>query len=379
MGLFDFLKKLSGQSSKPIETIGVFNEEPPIPESERKYYQQDEYYTNFVPIASVGIDGSYTKIPVVTFEERKKTSNPSRNGLYVAEILLLEYCSYGTYPHPKNGYPGFWWFEYGIRNVGAKLKSLEERGFIRMALPSETVHSLTISELKNILKFYNLPVSGKKIDLISRILNNLSDNDLSNFILESKYKLTPFGKTELDENKYVLIMHKHPQKTIDVNLFGPIFNVWEVNRRLPSGKPWETIILDIKREMVEYKSTKESQIEKFLEQEEIRNPTFISEIKCLDKILSAQDEQLKQIQDAEEKYKLNRNIDVLILFWEDIWSSGGLLFNGSKWTFRLPDLYIQQKRYDDALLILDKITNPFYEEKKQSYINRVKEKMANRK
>lgn len=66
-----------------------------------------------------------------------------------------------------------------------------------------------------------------------------------------------------------------------------------------------------------------------------------------------------------------------IEFWENIWNNGGLLFNGSKWTFRLPDLYIKQERYDDALSILRRIRNPSYSDKKKSYIERI-EKLKQR-
>lgn len=238
MGLFDFLKK----------TTTITNGEPPIPESEKKYYQPDEYYTDFVPVATVGADGNYGKMKVVTFDERKKTSIVSRNGLYVAEILLLEYCSYGTYPRPKSGYPGFWWFEYGIRNVGAKLQSLEERGFIRMCSAKESVPRLTIPQLKEILAKLNLPTSGKKNDLVLRIIDNVSEADLSDYILDRKYTLTELGKTELSENEYVPYMHKCHEKTIDIDMFGPIFNVWEVNRRLGKEKDWKKIVSEIKQE-----------------------------------------------------------------------------------------------------------------------------------
>lgn len=83
-----------------------------IPESEKKYYQDDSYYS----------EKAFVGTP---FEERKKTAIPSSRGLYPAQILLLSYCEKGTYPGPKNGYPGFWWFEYGIRDVGQMLKQLE--------------------------------------------------------------------------------------------------------------------------------------------------------------------------------------------------------------------------------------------------------------
>ena len=93
--------------------------------------------------------------------------------------------------------------------------------------------------------------------------------------------------------------------------------------------------------------------------------------------LNAQNMQINSVQAAEKTFESGGNIDALIEFWENIWSNGGLLFNGSKWTFRLPDLYIKQKRYDDALRILKKIRNPYYRDKKESYIARV-EKLKQR-
>ena len=118
MGLFDFFKK-----QKPVAS----KQEPSkyaVPEADKKYYQNDSYYTD------VAFAGTPFEKKVITLEERKKTAIPSETGLYPAEILLLEYCSYGTYPGPKNGYPGFWWFEYGIRDVGAVLRSANACPFV---------------------------------------------------------------------------------------------------------------------------------------------------------------------------------------------------------------------------------------------------------
>lgn len=96
------------------------------------------------------------------------------------------------------------------------------------------------------------------------------------------------------------------------------------------------------------------------------------EIRGLQRELKSQDEQLEKIKRAESYFKETGDIDFLIKFWEGIWKSGGLLFSGSKWTFRLPDLYIKIGEYDKALTILKKIKNPYYIEKRDSYINRVK-------
>lgn len=96
------------------------------------------------------------------------------------------------------------------------------------------------------------------------------------------------------------------------------------------------------------------------------------EIRRLQRELKSQDEQLEKIKRAESYFKETGDIDFLIKFWEGIWKSGGLLFSGSKWTFRLPDLYIKIGEYDKAFTILKKIKNPYYIEKRDSYINRVK-------
>lgn len=96
-----------------------------------------------------------------------------------------------------------------------------------------------------------------------------------------------------------------------------------------------------------------------------------AEQKQLKAQLAAQDAQIKAIQDAEDEYKKTKDAEKLILFWEDIWNNGGVIFNGAYWTFRLPDLYIKLGRYDDAIKILNMITNPFYTEKRQKYLEKI--------
>lgn len=276
-----------------------------IAESEKKFYRPDDYYTTVVH------QGKKIEIDVITFDERKRTSIPSRNGLYVPEILLLSFCH--QFPNPKNGYPGYWWFKYGIRDVKSVLDSLETRGFICL------------------------------------------DED------SGKYKLTDLGKSEVEENEYVAYMHRNTKRTD--------FTVWDLNRMLGNGD--KSHYLDIAGKV-------EGQIEKEVEARNIEfgkqireiNPEFAS-------ILDDQDKQFAQIQAAEERYKANNDVEELIGFWESIWAAGGLKFNGSHWTFRLPDLYIKVKRYDDALSILNKINKPEYQDKAEKYRERIAKKTIN--
>ena len=174
MSLLGFF--FGSNNQEEIQVKSKYADSNSIDSDERPYYKSDDYY---VLVTNPGT--SFEK-SVVTFDERKKTSSPTKNGLYVPEVLLLYYCKKGDYPKPKNGYPGFWWFEYGIRDVGTVLKSLAIRGFIE--------------------------------------LNN------------DKYCLTELGKSELQENEYVPYMHSHKYKTEEGSKFGKSFTIWDVNNLL---------------------------------------------------------------------------------------------------------------------------------------------------
>lgn len=209
-----------------------------MPEEEKKFYQPDAYYTDVVA------EGTVFEHRVITFEDRKKMAIPSRRGLYPAEILLLEYCSKGTYPGPKNGYPGFWWFEYGIRDVGAALKTLEERGYIDLASAKDSVKGFTVQQLKDLLVAKGCSTTGKKADLVERVAETVPEDELLAAGIKPKYVLTEIGQLELNENAYVPYMHSVNNKTTEDDRFGMTFNVWSINKLLGSGDKsnWKAVV-----------------------------------------------------------------------------------------------------------------------------------------
>lgn len=99
---------------------------------------------------------------------------------------------------------------------------------------------------------------------------------------------------------------------------------------------------------------------------------MLQEEKELSVRLKMQEEQLERIKEAESEFLNDGDEDKLILFWESIWREGGLLFRGSRWAFRLPDLYIKKKRYGDAEKILKKLKNGIYKEKAIGYMEKIK-------
>lgn len=248
MGLFNLFKPKKGNNDQEV-SVAVTSEDErndqyaiadssSISPDERPYYRPDEYYTYF------SYPGTDMARRVITFEDRKKISCPSSRGLYVAEILLLEYCNYGKYPKPKNGYPGFWWFEYGIRDVGHKLESLEQRGFLQWRSIKNSLSNFKVVQLKEVLQNAGLPSTGKKAELIDRICTEIPEENIPVTSENRKYELTALGKSELSQNGYVLYMHKHPYKTTEDTRFGDEFNVWSVNKLFQNGDAsnWRQIV-----------------------------------------------------------------------------------------------------------------------------------------
>lgn len=236
MGIFDRIKGQSGgKDSPPKDKNGVpYADSSSVADDERPYYQKDEYYSYYAY-------GDSDADRLITFEERKSKSYPSAAGLYVAEIMLLEYVSYGTYPKPSKGYPGFWWFQYGIRDIGHVLESMAQRGFIQWASKENRVNHLTVAELKELLGRFQLQTSGSKAALLERIHAGIPANQLPDDLLPPKYELTEMGARELEGNAYIPYMHKSQYKTGEG--FGDL-NVWSLNKAFKGRMPenWRQII-----------------------------------------------------------------------------------------------------------------------------------------
>lgn len=249
MGLFDIFKQKGQKSSLPnTKAMGKnspdsFVDGSSVSPDERPFYQPDNYYTYY------SYPGTMMAKRVVTFEERKHTSYPSARGLYVGEIMLLEYCSHGKYPKPKSGYPGFWWFKYGIRDIGHALESLEHRGFIKWAPKTAGLKNLKVDELKSILETAGLSTTGKKAELVERIGAEIPEDKLQLADYDSKYELTDLGKAELADNGYVPYMHNHSHLTTEDGTFGDTFTVWDINKLFPDGhaENWRKVVGDIEK------------------------------------------------------------------------------------------------------------------------------------
>ncbi len=313
MGFGDFFKKIISLGTS-LTYAQILSRADTISADEKKYYQPDSYY-----MSQFG-----QPVKISTFEERIKNAIPSSTGLFVPEILMLHFCK--NFPNPKKGYPAYWWFQYGVRNVGAMLNSLEERGYIK------------IDEKKG------------------------------------KYQLTHKGQEEQSENAYVYFTHFN---SLDSN-----FDAWTMNKLLGTGD--KSNYLEVFKKNCQHHKFNEFSPDARLEQvnsEPLNDEEILAELRSLDPKLktgnvAADDRYIEIINLRDAQYKVDKDIVRYILFWEDNWRNQRPLL-GSHWAFVLPDLYIKVKRYDEALNCIEKLkTNVGFKDKAEKYSQKIKDKMS---
>lgn len=208
MGIFNLFKK------KPV----VVNSQVPQPPT--------------MPAKSINTKETITNNETQTLENMIKQAVPSREGLYPHEILMLEYAN--TYKTNENTFQNFWKWEYFVLNPQSVLDSLFERGFIcRSDVPSALKH-LHVVDLKSMLSKIGEKTTGKKEDLINRILETYTPDDLEKELPVRNYTLTEKGEEELKCNEYVSYLHRHHY-----------MSVWEMNIRLYKNNPSKLKYRDI--------------------------------------------------------------------------------------------------------------------------------------
>ena len=360
MGIFDFFKTKQSSAvnsinkntnKKSINNQTDYADSSSIAPDEKCFYKPDEYYTYY------SYPGTEMAKRVITFVERKKISYPSKNGLYVAEIMLLEYCSYGKYPKPQTGYPGLWWFQYGIRDVGHALESLEKRGFISWRTKKDTLATLKVSELKQILTDCDLSVGGKKTDLIERIIKEIPEEKIHISSYIPKYVLTELGKDELDKNGYVPYMHKHSHKTTEDDSFGSTFNVWSINKLFPNGDAtnWKEVVgeIELKRfgvDMVNAEPTTKMKDSKNNADRDNMRAYLASQRNYIENEIKSNGDGFAEESKGLDYRKIGKDKEALVQFYIAI----GKRFDAPALYRESISLLQTYKMYDEALYVIDK-------------------------
>lgn len=196
MGLFNFLKKIKAEI--PTVTTSFTVKEL----SSNSHYNDD----------------------IIPLKQRLNKAFKSSNGLYPHEILMLSYAT--SFKERDNIFQSFWKWNYSVLDPQAVLNSLFQRGFINRSDIKTTLCKLRACDLKELLAEKNLKVSGKKMELVERVLSNFDSEELEKCFTNRYFTLTALGENELKNNQYVIYLHRNKY-----------MSVWEMNSLLNINNP----------------------------------------------------------------------------------------------------------------------------------------------
>lgn len=140
-------------------------------------YNGEVLDTSFV-VQSLAKKKNATIIP--TYQEIINFPTNCSSKILSTDIFFLKYIDGRSVENANIAQ--YWYYEYGL-NYANELKKLYSSDMLRIS--NVNISKLKVVDLKNILRHFNLPLSGKKADLMNRILDNISSEDLSSFLGDS--------------------------------------------------------------------------------------------------------------------------------------------------------------------------------------------------
>lgn len=214
MGIFDFFKKkdLGSPSSETQQSVPTHLKSVNKESAHSNTTQVVKASTPFIEISSEQ-DAPFPLSILI------KSSTPSKQGLYPHEIIMLEYAP--SFKTSSNQFQKFWYWQYSVTEPQTILDSLFERGFTKIGDLKSALEKLKLSEIKEELKVLNQKVTGKKSELVDRLVEFGDQVVLNHKYAERYYVLTAKGEQELKDNSYVSYLHRNRYMT-----------VWEMNKRI---------------------------------------------------------------------------------------------------------------------------------------------------
>lgn len=144
----------------------------------------------------------------------KRLMEPLEEGLLPGEIILLDWSNHKS---EHANIPAYFEYDYGL-NAAIDRHKLIRLGYLTDASPSESLESLRMPELKDILRSNGQKVSGRKVDLIHRITEQIDENLYSSAIPIKSLVCTPTGDKLLKKYSHLVWAHKHNSKDGIINV-----------------------------------------------------------------------------------------------------------------------------------------------------------------
>ncbi len=202
-----------------------------------------------------------------------------------ANAVLLKWLDRNkTIPTDNERFPVYFYYQYNIQNPLDRIKELIEQGYITICNTTfeDKLSSLTVAQLKEILKNKNLKTSGNKASLVNAVLNNFEEKEIKLPTLKQKISLTEKGsslaaKGDIDRKETI-------NQAFKFILDGNYLKAYQHIARYEAKKPGSRGMgLDWKEEMCKKKYPDDKAC-KFLmdyDLKEISDPNKQVKIKCL--------------------------------------------------------------------------------------------------
>lgn len=130
-------------------------------------------------------------------------------------------------------YARYFLHECGIRDAAKYHRELIDEGYFEEASIETKLSTLKVVELKQILDSIGQSVTGKKEQLIDRIIKNADERDLSDFFKNQIYQLSSKGIDFLETHNDCVLVHKH-------SIWGVDWKEYE-SRRKPGYSYYDTM------------------------------------------------------------------------------------------------------------------------------------------
>ena len=222
------LDKRFGKTSQKVESTAYIKEESKSGSDELSGLKQQNQESRFISDELSDLEQQY-KESTSTADElseleklyNKKVSTKYSPTFKFAYVLYLDQLNKNPNKEPR---------ESIFKNYEIPFSKLKEQGqedeFIEDGNPLIAARGAKVTDIRNVLKEHGLMVSGKKDDLIERLGENLSEEELKAAFPKKVLSVTEKGVEFIEKNRYVFYYDKaSPIRThIDVDSFDSIFD-----------------------------------------------------------------------------------------------------------------------------------------------------------
>lgn len=140
----------------------------------------------------------------------RKQMTMLEEGLFPGDIVMLWRIGFNNFTN-ESWIPDYFEYRYGV-NSDESLARLIDKGYVVEGGPRESLALLNGASVKRILKTKHLKVSGKKSELLERVLVNFTEDELAKLYPLRQYVATLEGRELI--NKYDDIIQTHGPKNL---------------------------------------------------------------------------------------------------------------------------------------------------------------------